>query len=97
MIHEARLVGECARRSRTLCSLLHERYPALARRIALEISRRARLIADHPDIGRAVGPDGVYRELAMPVLNAVYVFRYRIRKDDIRILRVFHSRERRDW
>ena len=77
-------------------AFLQERHPGLAERIAPEIARRARMIADHPEIGRAVGPDRIYRELAMPILNAVYVFRYSIRPDHVRLLRVFHGRERRD-
>ena len=61
-----------------------------------ELARRASMIADHPEIGRAIGSGGAYRELAVPVLNAVYVYRYSIRQDRIRILRVFHSREQRE-
>ena len=77
-------------------AFLRERHPALARRIAPEIVKRARMVADHPEIGRAVGTGGAYRDLAMPVLNAVYVFRYAVRRDHVRMLRVFHSRERRE-
>jgi plasmid stabilization system protein ParE len=77
-------------------AFLQERHPALARRIVPEIARRARMIADYPEIGRSVSRDGGFRELSMPVLNAAYVFRYSIRTDHVRMLRVFHSRERRD-
>ena len=77
-------------------AFLHERHPALARRIAPEIVKRARMIADYPEIGRVIDPAGTYRELGMPALNAIYVLRYSIRQDHVRILRVFHSREQRD-
>ncbi|KPF96388.1 hypothetical protein IP86_16540 [Rhodopseudomonas sp. AAP120] len=73
---------------------LRDNHPALAGRIAPEIVRQARLIADYPQIGR-IGSGG-YRELNLPVLNAVYVLRYTLDAEAILMLRVFHSREQRD-
>lgn len=74
---------------------LKDHHPGLAKRIAPEIVKRARMIADYPELGRAVADD-TYRELSMSVLNATYVFRYNIQRDHIRMLRVFHGREQRD-
>ncbi|NEW88354.1 type II toxin-antitoxin system RelE/ParE family toxin [Rhodopseudomonas sp. WA056] len=73
---------------------LRDNHPAIASRIAPEIVKQARLIADYPRIGRP-GPGG-YRELNLPVLNAVYVLRYTFDGERILMLRVFHSREQRD-
>jgi toxin ParE1/3/4 len=73
---------------------LHDNHPALANRIAPEIVKRARLIADYPRSGRP-GPGG-YRELSLPVFNAIYVFRYTLDAGGVLMLRVFHSREQRD-
>lgn len=78
-------------------TFLHEQHPALAKRIAPAIVKRARIIAAYPEIGRSLGgSDSGYRELNMQVLNASYVFRYGVRRDHIVMLRVFHGRERRD-
>lgn len=76
-------------------AFLRDHHPRLATRIAPEIMKRARMIGDHPGIGRVIEKGGIYRELNVSVLNGIYVFRYSIRPDHIRILRVFHGRENR--
>ncbi|MGX7744865.1 type II toxin-antitoxin system RelE/ParE family toxin [Rhodopseudomonas parapalustris] len=73
---------------------LHDKHPTIANRVASDIVKRARLIADYPQVGR-LGSGG-YRELNLPVLNAVYVLRYTFDGERILMLRVFHSREQRD-
>ena len=78
-------------------AFLQDHHPGLAKRIAPEIVKRARMIADYPEIGRAADDGGTCREFSMPVLNATYVFRYSIRSDHIRMLRVSHGRENRDF
>ena len=47
-------------------------------------------------IGRPTEGRREYRELALEVLNAVYVFRYRYDGERLVMLRVFHGRERRE-
>ncbi len=76
-------------------AFLQDHHPNMAKRIAPEIIKRARMIADYPEVGRSVEFEGAYRELSMSVLNATYVFRYSIRSDHVRLLRVFHGREHR--
>ena len=75
-------------------AFLQQHHPTLANRIGPEIARRARLIAAYPELGRPISER--YRELSLPVLKGAYVFRYSIGRDHITMLRVFHSRERRD-
>jgi plasmid stabilization system protein ParE len=76
-------------------AFLQNDHPKLAKQIAPEIIKRARMIADYPEIGRVVDDASSYRELNVSVLNAIYVFRYSVRHDHIRMLRVFHGRENR--
>jgi plasmid stabilization system protein ParE len=76
-------------------AFLQDHHPGLAKRIAPQIIKRGRMIADYPEVGRVADDGGNYRELSLSVLNATYVFRYSIRPDHIRILRVFHGREHR--
>jgi hypothetical protein len=64
--------------------------------IAAEIKLKARILSEHPLIGRAIEGRPEYRELVLEVLNARYVFRYGFDGERLAILRVFHSREARE-
>lgn len=63
-----------------------------ARRTMLKVWQAAQSLADFPNLGR---PGRVYgtRELVVP--NTPYIVPYRVRKDTVEILRVFH--EARKW
>jgi plasmid stabilization system protein ParE len=74
---------------------LHDRHPAMARIIAAEILNRTRIISEHPQLGRPIEGREDYRELALPVLNTTYVFRYGFDGERLVMLRVFHGREQR--
>lgn len=75
-------------------AFLHEHHPELAGRVAREIVARSSLLTEHPRLGRVLA-GGNYRELVLRVLNGRYVFQYRIDRERIVMLRVFHARERR--
>lgn len=45
----------------------------------------------HPVAGRKE-----YRQVVLQVLNAAYVFQYRVERDRLVILRIFHGREGRE-
>jgi plasmid stabilization system protein ParE len=45
----------------------------------------------HPIAGREE-----YRQIVLQVLNAAYVFQYRVERDRLVMLRVFHGREARE-
>jgi len=64
--------------------------------IASEILKRARIISEHPQLGRPIDGRSDYRELILPVRNATYVFRYGYDGERLVMLRVFHSREDRE-
>jgi plasmid stabilization system protein ParE len=46
-------------------------------------------------LGHPIGGSDKYRQIVLQILNAAYVFQYRIDGDRIVILRVFHGREGR--
>src|SRR5690606_29135418 len=77
-------------------AFLHERHPELAARAGGEIIRKVEALAQHPLLGRPVSGRAEYRQAVLRVLNADYVFQYRIDGERIVLLRVFHGREARD-
>ena len=76
-------------------AFLHEQHPNLAKIVAREIQAKARILEEHPLMGRAIRGRNEYRELVLEVLNARYVFRYGYDGDRLVMLRVFHGREQR--
>ena len=75
---------------------LQDRHPRLSAIVAREIIAKAGMLTDSPRLGRAIGGRYEYRQVVLRVLNAAYVFQYRVLEDRIEILRVFHGRESRD-
>jgi plasmid stabilization system protein ParE len=75
---------------------LQEHHPDLSGIVAGEIVARTRILASFPELGRPMAGRKEYRELFLRVLNAVYVFQYRLDGERITMLRVFHGREKRD-
>jgi len=51
------------------------------------------MVSEHPRIGRHVG--GAIRQIFVRFGRGGYVIRYRVRKNDIVITRMWHSRENR--
>lgn len=76
-------------------AFLHDRHPDLAKIVATEIREKARVLSEHPLIGRPMKGRPEFRELVLDVLNARYVFRYATDGARLVMLRVFHSREAR--
>jgi len=74
--------------------------PAAARRMAARIRAVVETITEHPLIGRpVVTPDGDtredVRELPLPFGGSGYLLRYQVVAEEVRVLRVWHSREDR--
>ena len=77
-------------------AFLHDRHPHLAKIVAAEIRDKARILSEHPLIGRPIRGRPEFRELVLDVLNARYVFRYGYDGERLVMLRIFHSREFRE-
>jgi len=75
---------------------LQERHPALSAIVAREIIAKARVLSDHPLLGQAMADRPEYRQVVLRVLNAAYIFQYRIDGERLVMLRVSHGREHRE-
>jgi plasmid stabilization system protein ParE len=75
---------------------LHDKYPALAPRVAQEITDKAQILSEFPQSGRPLAGREEYRQIVLAILNARYVFQYRYDGERLVILRVFHGREARE-
>jgi plasmid stabilization system protein ParE len=74
---------------------LEQHAPRLASIVAAEIIEKAQVLLEHPFLGRPIEGREEYRQIILQVLNAAYVFQYRLDGERLVILRVFHSREAR--
>ena len=77
-------------------AFLQHRHPALSSIVAREIIARAQILSEHPKLGRPIAGREEYRQLVLEVLNAHYVFQYRLDGQRLVMLRVFHGRELRE-
>jgi plasmid stabilization system protein ParE len=75
---------------------LEKTLPHLASDVAKAIIAKTTLLVEQPNLGRPVQGRPEYRQIALEVLNAIYVFQYRIDGERLIMLRVFHARECRD-
>jgi plasmid stabilization system protein ParE len=77
-------------------AFLHDRDPRLARIVAAEITQKAQVLQDRPELGKPIEGNKRYREVVLQVLNALYVFQYVYDGKRLVMLRVFHGREARE-
>jgi plasmid stabilization system protein ParE len=77
-------------------AFLHDRDPRLAKIVAREVTQRAQILQDRPELGRPIEGSQQYREVVLQVLNASYIFQYAYDGERVVMLRVFHGRETRE-
>ena len=80
-----------------LFDFLIERDPDAAHRAMLAIMTGTNNLEAHSELGRWMNDDTQRRELFIPFGAGAYVIRYRIHRDTLIIIRVWHCRELRDF
>ena len=76
-----------------LYDFLLDKDPSAAVRAIHTIGESVDKLIDFPEIGRPMGDESNRRELFISFGAGAYVLRYRIYRDTVFILRVWHSRE----
>lgn len=76
-------------------SSLAEHHPTMATSVAMEIKSKVDRLAEFPHLGRPLARRRNFRQAALRILNATYVIRYRLRGEEVLILRAFHGKEAR--
>lgn len=80
-----------------LYEFLREKNPTAAARAAQTIGEGARLLENAPQAGRPLNDDTGRRELFLSFGAGAYVLRYKLNNQGaVVIIRVWHSKERRD-
>lgn len=77
-----------------LYDFLEPKDPHAARDAIRTIRKGARLLEDHPKIGKRI-ENTEYRELIVPFGRNAYILSYRIEKETVLVTRIWHSREDR--
>ena len=78
-----------------LFEFLLERDPVAAERAMRSIESGAESLMEFPERGRPMGDETGRRELLIPFGAGAYVLRYRFYREEVVIIRVWHSREER--
>lgn len=79
-----------------LRGFLEDKSHVAAKRAAQVLLEGARLLADHPEVGRPMHDGTGRRELFRPFGTGGYMLRYMIRNQTVVIIRAWHTREWRE-
>ena len=86
-----RFTASATRDLRRLRDFIAEHDPAAATRVSQRLGKTIRPLRDQPALGREVEELPDVREL----VARDYIVRYRVRDDDVVVLRIWHGRESR--
>ncbi len=78
-----------------LFDFLLERDPAAAERAVRTIQLGSMSLLEYPRVGRSLDDETGRRELFVPFGAGAYVIRYVVLDEQIVVIRVWHSREKR--
>jgi plasmid stabilization system protein ParE len=78
-----------------LYAFLADVNPSAAVAAIRAIQRGAARLLEHPRMGHRMDDETERRELILPFAAGAYVLRYRIERDTIVVIRVWHGREER--
>lgn len=78
-----------------LFQYLIEKDQGAALRMADSIKAGSALLLEHPRAGKRLDDDSGRRELYLPFGVGAYVIRYKLHKQHIVVIRIWHSRESR--
>jgi toxin ParE1/3/4 len=87
-----RLLAEAARDLRDIFDFIEQDNPETARDVARRLMKSIQLLAQNPSVGRPSKAKAI-REWCVPDLP--YVVPYRVRRDSVDVLRIYHTRRNR--
>lgn len=90
-----RWLPEAWQDTQRLYDFLLNQDPGAAGRAMAALQGGADRLAEMPEIGRPMEDDTGRRELYLPFGAGAYVLRYKVDDENVVIIRVWHSRERR--
>jgi toxin ParE1/3/4 len=87
-----RLLAEAARDLRGIFDFIEQDNPEAARDVARRLMKSIQLLAQNPSVGRPSKTKAI-REWSVPDLP--YIVPYRVRRDTVEVLRIYHTRRNR--
>ncbi len=87
-----RLLANATRDLRDIFEFIEQDSPETARDVARRLMKSLQLLAQNPSVGRPSKTEAM-REWSVP--NLPYVVPYRVRRDKVEVLRIYHTRRNR--
>ena len=95
MSYQVKWLPEAVKDLRRLRGFIHPKNPQAAKRAAKRILEGVDRLADNPLLGLSNEELLDYSEILVPFGAGNYILRYRIKAEQVYIVRIWHSREQR--